>query len=62
MQAKSAKSLERQPQFDPALIQALVSRTRAEQGLPPTITDPTVIGRLAVLCKPSVAGRAGGER
>ena len=62
MQAKSANPLERQRQFEPALIQALVARTRAEQGLSPTITDPAVLARLAVLCRPSVAGRAGGER
>ena len=62
MQASSAKPVEHKFQFDPTLIHSLVARTRAEQGLPPTITDPTVIARLAVLCKPSVAGRAGGER
>ena len=48
--------------FDPETIRALVARTRAGQGLSPTITDPAVLARLAVLCRPSVAGRAGGER
>ena len=48
-------------QFDPEIVRALVARTRAEQGLPPTITDPAVLARLAVLCRPG-AGRAGGKR
>lgn len=62
MQAKSAKPVERQHQFDPDLIRSLVARTRAEQGFPPTISDPGVIARLAVLCRPSGATGTGGER
>lgn len=47
-------------QFDPEVVRALVARTRAEQGLPPTITDPAVLARLAVLCRPNPG--TGGKR
>jgi hypothetical protein len=34
---------------DPAVVRAWVERTRAEQGLPPTLEDPVVIARLVAL-------------
>ena len=34
---------------DPAVVRAWVERTRAEQGLPPTLEDPLVIARVAAL-------------
>lgn len=34
---------------DPEVVRAWVARTRAAQGLPPTIEDPVVIARLAAL-------------
>lgn len=37
--------------FNPEVIQQIVRESRASQGLSPTITDPAVIARLAVLVK-----------
>ena len=37
---------------DPEKIRVIVSRTRAEQDLPPTIADPVVLRRLATLLAP----------
>jgi len=34
---------------DPAVVRAWVERTRAEQGLPPVLTDPVVIARVVAL-------------
>ena len=41
----------------PAEVAAWVERSRAAQGLPPTIEDPAVIARLATL---AFAGEEGG--
>lgn len=35
--------------FDRERVRAWVARTRAEQGLPPTIEDPVVIARIVAL-------------
>ena len=37
------------PFIDLSRVREIVARTRAEQGLPPTITDPAAIARLATL-------------
>lgn len=43
--------------IDPAVVE-YVRRTRAEQGLPPTVTDPKVLNLLAALIgKPVAAER-----
>jgi hypothetical protein len=34
---------------DPAAVRAWVERTRAAQGLPPTLDDPVVIAKVAAL-------------
>lgn len=34
---------------DPAAVRAWVERTRAAQGLPPTLEDPLVIGKVVAL-------------
>jgi hypothetical protein len=34
---------------DPAVVRGWVARTRAAQGLPPTLEDPVVIARLVAL-------------
>lgn len=34
---------------DPAVVRAWVERTRAAQGLPPTLDDPVVIARIVAL-------------
>ncbi len=34
---------------DPAVVRAWVERTRAEQGLPETLSDPVVIARVVAL-------------
>jgi hypothetical protein len=34
---------------DPTVVRAWVARTRAAQGLPPTLTDPVVIARVVAL-------------
>ena len=44
--------------FDAESVRAIVARTRAEQGLPPTITDPAVIARLATLIGGQRSGAA----
>lgn len=49
MPGPNASHPERLPQFDPTVIAEIVARTRAEQGLPPTISDPAVLARLAVM-------------
>jgi hypothetical protein len=44
-------------------IREFVARTRAEQGLPPTIEDPTALDKIAAvfqLVKDSKAGRDAG--
>ena len=39
-----------EPQRDPrAAVAEIVRASRAAQGLPPTVTDPSVLARLAVL-------------
>lgn len=44
-------------------LRAWIAETRARQGLPPTITDPTVLARLAALVADTIVlpGRKGGE-
>jgi hypothetical protein len=46
----------------PAELRAWVAETRARQGLPPTISDPTVLARLAALVADTMTlpGRKGG--
>lgn len=46
----------------PAEVRAWVAETRAQQGLPPTITDPAVLAELAVLVADTMvlAGQEGG--
>jgi hypothetical protein len=48
----------------PAEVRAWVAETRARQGLPPTITDPTVLARLAALVADVMvlARQRGGDR
>jgi hypothetical protein len=47
--------------MSPAEVAAWTERTRAEQGLPPTIRDPGVLAQLAVLFDdPDPKRRAGG--
>jgi hypothetical protein len=48
----------------PAELHAWVAETRARQGLPPTISDPTVLARLAALVADTMvlARREGGGR
>jgi len=36
-------------ELDPAAVRAWVERTRAAQGLPPTLDDPVVIARIVAL-------------
>lgn len=38
-------------------VAALVAELRAAQGLPPTITDPMVLDRVAALVRPHLSGR-----
>jgi hypothetical protein len=46
----------------PAEARAWVAETRARQGLPPTITDPTTLARLAAIVADTMilAGHEGG--
>jgi len=39
-----------------------VRRTTRAQGLPEKVTDPTILGRVAVLLRPSLAGLAGARQ
>ena len=49
MPEKHAIAQNRPNAFDPQLVLSIVARTRADQGLPPTVSDPAVLGRLATL-------------
>ena len=44
-------------QFDSNVVAEIVARTRAEQGFPPTISDPAVLARLAVLVQGAQRGQ-----
>jgi hypothetical protein len=48
----------------PAEVRARVAETRRQQGLPPTISDPTVLAELAAVVADSLADliREGGDR
>jgi hypothetical protein len=48
----------------PAEVAAWVAETRTRQGLPPTISNPAVLARLAVLVADTMvlAQRKGGDR
>jgi hypothetical protein len=41
----------------PAEVRAWVAETRARQGLPPTISDPTVLAKLAALVADTIRER-----
>lgn len=47
---------------DPEWVTETVRRTRAEQGLPPTIEDPVVLQRAADLMRPWFEKRAKEQR
>jgi hypothetical protein len=51
LSAKSNRPNELASTFPPEVVAEIVCRTRAQQGLPPKITDPLVLGRLAVLIR-----------
>ena len=46
----------------PAKVVAWVAETRARQGLPPTITDPTTLARLAAMVADTMIREGGGRR
>ena len=48
----------------PAEIAARVAETRARQGLPPTISDPATLAKLAALVADTMVlpGQKGGDR
>jgi hypothetical protein len=46
----------------PAEVAAWVERSRAAQGFPPRITDPTVIARLVTLALAGTEDEGGGGR
>jgi hypothetical protein len=45
----------------PAEVVAWVAETRARQGLPPTITDPTTLARLAAMVADTMVRVGGGD-
>jgi hypothetical protein len=45
----------------PAEVFAWVAETRVRQGLPPTITDPTTLARLAVMVADTMIIKGGGR-
>jgi hypothetical protein len=45
----------------PAEVVARVAETRARQGLPPTITDPTTLARLAAMVADTMIVEGGGD-
>jgi hypothetical protein len=46
----------------PAEVRAWVAETRASQGLPPTITDPTTLAKLAAMVADTMVREGGGRR
>lgn len=45
----------------PAEVRAWVAETRTRQGLPPTITDPTTLARLAAMVADTMVRVGGGD-
>jgi hypothetical protein len=45
----------------PAEIAAQVAETRARQGLPPTISDPTTLAKLAAMVADTMILKGGGD-
>jgi hypothetical protein len=45
----------------PAEVRAWVAETRRRQGLPPTITDPTTLARLAAMVADTMIREGGGD-
>jgi len=45
--AKKARAAQSTPQYHVSRIRAIVDRSRAEQGLPPHVTDPLTLSAVA---------------